>query len=142
MRTNSNGERILRFYIEIQSIEAERSRSSLSASPENLKYIINLHDTDGFPRMHRASRGWMGLFQRCSGGATAQFSRRFATASTSLPTIVDPAPPVQIRLRQYQEECIQAVLSHLEQGHKRLGVSLATGSGKTVSRPSIVCEYD
>ncbi|KAJ5052405.1 uncharacterized protein L3040_002155 [Drepanopeziza brunnea f. sp. 'multigermtubi'] len=39
---------------------------------------------------------------------------------------------MKIRLREYQEECIQAVLSHLKQGHKRLGVSLATGSGKTV----------
>lgn len=38
-----------------------------------------------------------------------------------------------IRLRQYQEECIQSVLTYLEKGHKRLGISLATGSGKTVS---------
>ncbi|KAL2395187.1 hypothetical protein ABEF93_001624 [Exophiala dermatitidis] len=37
-----------------------------------------------------------------------------------------------IRLREYQEECIQSVLSYLEKGHKRLGISLATGSGKTV----------
>jgi len=43
-----------------------------------------------------------------------------------------PPPPPQIKLREYQEECIQAVLSYLEAGHKRLGVSLATGSGKTV----------
>jgi ATP-dependent helicase IRC3 len=35
-------------------------------------------------------------------------------------------------LREYQEECIQSVLSYLQKGHKRLGVSLATGSGKTV----------
>jgi predicted helicase len=47
-------------------------------------------------------------------------------------------PPMKIKLREYQEECIQAVLAHLEQGHKRLGISLATGAGKTVSseRPS------
>ncbi|KAK3940640.1 P-loop containing nucleoside triphosphate hydrolase protein [Diplogelasinospora grovesii] len=37
-----------------------------------------------------------------------------------------------VRLRDYQEECIQSVLSSLSQGHKRLGISLATGSGKTV----------
>lgn len=41
-------------------------------------------------------------------------------------------PDSRIRLRDYQEECIQSVLSHLERGRKRLGVSLATGSGKTV----------
>lgn len=38
-----------------------------------------------------------------------------------------------IRLRDYQDECIQAVLSYLDKGQKRLGISLATGSGKTVS---------
>ncbi|KMP05440.1 hypothetical protein DIZ76_015731 [Coccidioides immitis] len=41
-------------------------------------------------------------------------------------------PNSEIRLRDYQEECIQSVLSYLGKGHKRLGVSLATGSGKTV----------
>lgn len=54
----------------------------------------------------------------------------------SLASVVAGTPPVvheeQIRLRQYQEECIQSVLSYLKNGHKRLGVSLATGSGKTV----------
>ena len=38
----------------------------------------------------------------------------------------------KIELRPYQEECIQAVLDSLALGRKRLGVSLATGSGKTV----------
>ncbi|KAI0206323.1 P-loop containing nucleoside triphosphate hydrolase protein [Astrocystis sublimbata] len=37
-----------------------------------------------------------------------------------------------VRLREYQEECIQAVTSSLQLGHKRIGISLATGSGKTV----------
>ncbi|KAG6156086.1 hypothetical protein E4U37_000598 [Claviceps purpurea] len=36
------------------------------------------------------------------------------------------------KLRDYQLECIQSVLSSLEQGQKRVGISLATGSGKTV----------
>lgn len=38
----------------------------------------------------------------------------------------------KVQLRDYQEECIKSVLKHLELGHRRLGVSLATGSGKTV----------
>ncbi|KAK4541824.1 hypothetical protein LTR36_007356 [Oleoguttula mirabilis] len=37
-----------------------------------------------------------------------------------------------ITLRPYQEESIQAVLDYLAKGERRLGLSLATGSGKTV----------
>ncbi|EED15595.1 DEAD/DEAH box helicase, putative [Talaromyces stipitatus ATCC 10500] len=49
-------------------------------------------------------------------------------ASTTTEDIVPP----KIKLRDYQEESIQSVLEHLEKGHNRLGLSLATGSGKTV----------
>ncbi|KAK1995498.1 P-loop containing nucleoside triphosphate hydrolase protein [Colletotrichum falcatum] len=38
----------------------------------------------------------------------------------------------KVQLRDYQEECIQSVLQSLKDGNKRLGISLATGSGKTV----------
>ncbi len=38
----------------------------------------------------------------------------------------------KIQLRDYQEECIQSVLASLGSGQKRVGISLATGSGKTV----------
>ncbi|KAK5121631.1 hypothetical protein LTR85_004803 [Meristemomyces frigidus] len=37
-----------------------------------------------------------------------------------------------VTLRPYQEESIQAVLDYLAKGERRLGLSLATGSGKTV----------
>ena len=54
----------------------------------------------------------------------------------SFASVVEGTPPIireeKIRLRQYQEECIQSVLEYLRNGHKRLGISLATGSGKTV----------
>lgn len=54
-----------------------------------------------------------------------------AAAAAAPPPI--PLSPLKITLREYQEECIQSVLAYLSKGHKRLGVSLATGSGKTVS---------
>jgi ATP-dependent helicase IRC3 len=62
----------------------------------------------------------------------AQRASSFSKCSISrAPASVQSTPP-QISLRDYQEECIQAVLSYLQKGHRRLGVSLATGSGKTV----------
>ncbi|RKF63111.1 putative mitochondrial ATP-dependent helicase irc3 [Erysiphe neolycopersici] len=36
------------------------------------------------------------------------------------------------KLREYQEECVQSILSYISKGQKRLGISLATGAGKTV----------
>jgi superfamily II DNA or RNA helicase len=67
--------------------------------------------------------------QQCRG-----ILRGIAALTRGVTTNPEPLtnPNVGIRLRQYQEECIQSVLSHLSQGHKRLGISLATGSGKTV----------
>jgi ATP-dependent helicase IRC3 len=66
---------------------------------------------------------------------TSRLSTRQAKAAVvepHIPPLPSPPPPPQIQLREYQEECIQAVLSYLDAGHKRLGISLATGSGKTV----------
>ncbi|KAH7384881.1 putative mitochondrial ATP-dependent helicase irc3 [Cadophora sp. MPI-SDFR-AT-0126] len=77
--------------------------------------------------MPPASRGLMRCLRRWSLCTESLLLRQYATAS-----VANPVAPLKIRLREYQEECIQAVLSHLDKGHKRLGVSLATGSGKTV----------
>jgi ATP-dependent helicase IRC3 len=52
---------------------------------------------------------------------------------------LDGIPP-KIQLRDYQEESIQSVIDHLEKGHNRLGLSLATGSGKTVGSPRLCCK--
>ncbi|KAE8551424.1 hypothetical protein EYB25_005311 [Talaromyces marneffei] len=49
-------------------------------------------------------------------------------ASTKAEDII----PLKIQLRDYQEESIQSVIENLGKGHNRLGLSLATGSGKTV----------
>lgn len=57
--------------------------------------------------------------------------RRLASVASS-PSEPHLGPSAPIRLREYQEECIQAVLADLKKGEKRLGISLATGSGKTV----------
>ncbi|KAL1999624.1 hypothetical protein VTN02DRAFT_4258 [Thermoascus thermophilus] len=58
---------------------------------------------------------------------------RFNSTSAAPPlTSSDPSSSPGIRLREYQEECIQSVLKYLDEGHKRLGISLATGAGKTV----------
>lgn len=43
----------------------------------------------------------------------------------------------KVKLRDYQKECIGSVLTALESGHKRVGISLATGSGKTVGSSGI-----
>ncbi|KAI0840828.1 P-loop containing nucleoside triphosphate hydrolase protein [Hypoxylon sp. FL0890] len=56
-----------------------------------------------------------------------EFSTSFTAFATSASKVLQG-----IRLRDYQEECIQSVLSSLKHGHKRLGISLATGAGKTV----------
>ncbi|KEF58376.1 uncharacterized protein A1O9_06302 [Exophiala aquamarina CBS 119918] len=67
---------------------------------------------------------------------SAQFVLRPRRWQRCLASVVNTAPSIEreeaIQLRNYQEECIQSVLSYLAQGRKRLGISLATGSGKTV----------
>ena len=67
--------------------------------------------------------------------ATITFQRPLATSILTANGSAEDEPylPVpKIVLRKYQEECIESILAALSDGHKRLGVSLATGGGKTV----------
>lgn len=78
--------------------------------------------------------------------------RSYATAVNIGPEIVPaallqhekPVPTVvpSIQLRQYQLDCIDAVLGAFQDGKRQVGVSLATGSGKTVSMPFISRHYE
>ncbi|KAI1007460.1 putative ATP-dependent helicase [Podosphaera aphanis] len=70
--------------------------------------------------MPPASRGWFRRLQLCS----LAISKRRAYSTSVFPE--------KISLRAYQEDCIQTVLTNLKEGHKRLGISLATGAGKTI----------
>lgn len=45
-----------------------------------------------------------------------------------------PEASNKLTLRNYQLDCIKSVTQALKHGQKRVGISLATGSGKTVSR--------
>lgn len=79
-----------------------------------------------------ASRRWKILVPRWTPVFPSTRWNCYATVSAGVDVAPPVNPPIKIRLRQYQQECIQAVLDHIEKGHKRMGISLATGSGKTV----------
>ncbi|KAI9651172.1 putative ATP-dependent helicase IRC3 [Ciborinia camelliae] len=87
------------------------------------------------PPNSRGLLGLLGPFSRScrpliSPSSVRSYARAASLSKVQKTFVASPHQPIV--LRQYQEECIQAVLSHLDQGHKRMGVSLATGSGKTV----------
>ncbi|KAF1838850.1 P-loop containing nucleoside triphosphate hydrolase protein [Decorospora gaudefroyi] len=92
--------------------------------------------------MSRLSRHALRLCKQIGYAPVCATTRHASRAPTTRKVVVLPSPPpppppppptpLKITLREYQEECIQAVLSYLDAGHKRLGISLATGAGKTV----------
>jgi ATP-dependent helicase IRC3 len=72
--------------------------------------------------------------------STSVCARRQSTTAAAPPPDVSPPnastpsdpSSAPLQLREYQKECIQTVLDAIAAGHKRMGISLATGSGKTV----------
>ena len=97
------------------------------------EWLINIITFSDANMMPPLSRGLIGILR--TRPAFNRISYRFyASAASSAEISAEGLPvPPPIRLREYQEECIQSVLENLEMGRKRLGISLATGSGKTVN---------
>lgn len=83
--------------------------------------------------MSPSSRGLLAHLLRPRRAVFSNVVRYTFSRISPYSTVTSPIAVPPIQLREYQEECIQAVLSHLQDGHKRLGVSLATGAGKTVN---------
>ncbi|KAL7917719.1 P-loop containing nucleoside triphosphate hydrolase protein [Trichoderma austrokoningii] len=63
---------------------------------------------------------WIGQARRYAASTALRYAASTALGSNKL------------KLRDYQQECIKSVVLSLKRGHKRVGISLATGSGKTV----------
>ncbi|OAA61428.1 DEAD/DEAH box helicase [Cordyceps fumosorosea ARSEF 2679] len=63
-------------------------------------------------------------------------AHRIAQASTTT------AKPQKPQLRDYQQDCIRSVVNSLKSGQKRIGISLATGSGKTVIFTQLIDKID
>lgn len=82
--------------------------------------------------MQRAGPRLPVLLRRQSPWVHLRITRNLATVASSPAADQSSVADNTVSLRDYQEECIQSVLSYLGKGHKRLGISLATGSGKTV----------
>ncbi|OCL01724.1 P-loop containing nucleoside triphosphate hydrolase protein [Glonium stellatum] len=85
--------------------------------------------------MFQLSQHALTISRRAWALPTRNFIRYASTSPTSCAAFQQTQKAgsgLQITLRNYQEDCIRSVLSYLEKGHKRLGISLATGSGKTV----------
>lgn len=87
-------------------------------------------------RMQRLHAPWRTLVLVTRPGGRALAARtaavRCSSSTRAVAASIAPASHQPVQLRNYQEECIQSVLSSIGQGQKRLGISLATGAGKTV----------
>jgi primosomal protein N' len=71
-------------------------------------------------------------------GAEAKVSPKPRKKAPKISDITRLIPPTALQLSQnrslrpYQEECVEACLKAIKEGKRRLGISLATGAGKTV----------
>lgn len=117
-------------------------RASTRYQPSNFPAVLRTQTLNTIPGSQERGmrRAVQSLYTSISARPTwphRLYIRNLATTSSTATTEVAAAPNTTIRLREYQEECIQSVLSFLAKGGRRAGVSLATGSGKTVGAPDI-----
>ncbi|KAK3670835.1 putative ATP-dependent helicase IRC3 [Recurvomyces mirabilis] len=78
--------------------------------------------------LQRPTRCQTNFIQYASYHTRAFHSTRYVFDKAAIPGTLSAST----QLRPYQEETIKAVLDYLARGERRLGVSLATGGGKTV----------
>ena len=90
-----------------------------------------LSPTPRLSTLHRALHAASARLARPKRAPAADVAVESAAYDEPAP-VPAPAAPPKLQLRGYQEDAIAAVLSHVAQGHRRMGLSLATGSGKTV----------
>lgn len=135
MKKNNDGTICYQNACVISLVKFKRTRQSAAVTSTlttSLHYFH--HQLVVLWNMPPASRGWVTLFRIWTPRYTPlpPVRRYVSPSKPSQVAIPSTKAPEKIQLRHYQEECIQAVLASLGQGNKRLGISLATGSGKTV----------
>ena len=97
-------------------------------SHQMLRIFCRICSAPRRPFITRGAQARRELSRKCLPSPHFGSCRRLATISRK-ENVISPT----VQLRPYQEESIQSVLQYLANGENRLGISLATGGGKTVS---------
>ncbi|SSD58864.1 related to Putative ATP-dependent helicase IRC3 [Saccharomycodes ludwigii] len=100
---------------------------------KNIKKITNLITSRNHTTLFNQKR------YNCSIPITNQELN--STTDTLSPNKTVIVLPIQPTLREYQKDCINACLDHISRGIYNIGVSVATGGGKTVIFSNLIKNY-